>query len=228
MIPGLRQLLGRMPTTYRCPRPATRSPNVASPSGDADVGRANTRRSACESQLIGLLAVANRTGLTGHASGLVRGVVLGFGEAWRLSPSGDRPRTPARCWRCGPGCAAKGFSFTAHGGHQRGAGTHQATDAIASGQCARGYRGRIGGTRKRGSTVASNRVIALTRSPEREKTSTPLGWAMRRKPDAQTHVSPGPDHGGRGGALMLPVGLSFPVASPVAAPAEASRAPERC
>jgi len=148
----------------------------------SDVGgqgeRSPSRRSACESQLIGLLAVANRTGLTGHASGLVRGVVLGFGEAWRLSPTGDRPRTPARCWRCGPGCAAKGFSFTGHGGHQRGAGTHQATDAIASGQCALGYRGRIGGTRKRGSTVASNRVIALTRSPEREKTSTPLGWAM--------------------------------------------------
>src|SRR5262245_16733876 len=39
-----RQPLRRMPTTYRRPPPATRSPNVASTSSDADVGRANTRR----------------------------------------------------------------------------------------------------------------------------------------------------------------------------------------
>jgi len=33
-----------MPTTYRRLPPATRSPNVASTSSDADVSRANTRR----------------------------------------------------------------------------------------------------------------------------------------------------------------------------------------
>src|ERR1700729_774794 len=38
--------------------------------------------------------------------------------------------------------------------------------------------GRVVGNPKRGSTVASKRVIALTRLPERVKTSTPLARAV--------------------------------------------------
>jgi hypothetical protein len=104
-----------------------------------------------------------------------KGVVLGFGEAWRLSPTGDRPRTPARCWRCGPGCAAKGLSFTGHGGHQRGAGTHQASASwlcrrrprLKDGSCALPIACQAGGWRWPGSHPNEPTARTITATPPR-------------------------------------------------------------
>ena len=61
--PRRRQPLGRMPTTYRRPPPATRSPNVASTSSDAHVSRANTRRSVRLGRPRCSSAQARRSGL---------------------------------------------------------------------------------------------------------------------------------------------------------------------
>ncbi len=58
----LTQPLRRMPTTYRRPRPATRSPNVASTSSDAEVSRANTRLIACGPALYVMARACRRSG----------------------------------------------------------------------------------------------------------------------------------------------------------------------